>query len=463
MSHKRIRLILPLLLSLGLTLSCSQLPGGQSAPTPTAGAVLSGATATAAATRTQAVATSTPAATQSPAVTATPVSAEGAGGTTITPAPSGEALPRLEAGEALTVTTINMLSETAGWGIGRGTSDPHDHVLRTTDGGSTWQDVSPPERLASPEGELAATGFFQDADNAWVTYAARNGELLSVAAAVVWRTRDAGLTWSSSQPLNLADVEGSFPSDLFMADGLHGWLLTHVGAGMNHDYVILFATGDGGQTWARVADPLSTDPNQLQQSCGKTGLGFLNAQTGWVTGDCHGVAPGVYLYRADDGGHAWQPVTLPAPANAAGLFTQETMGCGSYPVAFLSPQTVRLAVYCQDFNLNQAKVYLYASDDAGQSWQISPLPGRDSAFLDAQTGWSVAEGDVNNPRAARKLSMTADGGRTWTDLGTVTWSSRLDFVSPLLGWGVARAGDEVALVHTTDGGKTWKLMQPRAG
>src|SRR5574342_49689 len=123
------------------------------------------------------------------------------------------------------------------------------------------------------------------------------------------------------------------------------------------------------------------------------------------------------------------------------------MGCGSYPVAFLPPQTVRLAVYCQDFNLNQAKVYLYASGDAGENWQISTLPGRDTTFLDAQTGWSVAEGDVNDPRAARKLSQTVDGGQTWTDLTSVTWSSRLDFVSPELGWGVARAGEEVALVH----------------
>src|SRR5574342_147319 len=120
MSHKRFRLALPIVLSLALTLGCRQLPLPARTPLPGPGTVLAGATATA----------------------------------TATPAPSGKPLPRLAAGEALTMTTINMLDETAGWGIGHGTSDPHDHVLRPSDGGSTWQDVSPPAGPAASEAEL---------------------------------------------------------------------------------------------------------------------------------------------------------------------------------------------------------------------------------------------------------------------------------------------------------------------
>ena len=63
---------------------------------------------------------------------------------TATPAPC-QCHPALPCGQEFTVTTIHMLDATTGWAIGGLGSLVGDHVLFTSDGGSTWTDVTPPE------------------------------------------------------------------------------------------------------------------------------------------------------------------------------------------------------------------------------------------------------------------------------------------------------------------------------
>ncbi len=448
---KHTKVSLPILLGLALSLACSRLPlGGQPIPGPAT--VAAGITQTFVAGQGQAVGAATP--TTAPDATRPPA------GAPTDSAADGGARPRLAPGQPANIIRLNMLDAATGWAVGFAPNDPSEYVLRTTDGGQTWVDVSPPVAPGTP---WAATAFFLDANQAWVTLAHAEAPPLSGTPAVVWHTQDAGQNWSPSQPLNLSDAEYSAPSHLLFVDNLRGWLLTHVGAGMNHDYVMLFATGDGGQTWSRLADPLSTAPNGLPMSCGKTDLAFLDAQTGWVAGDCHGVAPGVYFHRTADGGLTWQPQVLPPPPGAANLFSLETVGCGTYSLRPLPPQTLKAAVYCQDFVSGEVTVWIYSSADAGQNWDASPLPGRDLFFLDANTVWSAAEGDVNDPNAPRHLYRSDDGGQSWADITTVNWGPQLDFIDANTGWAVARAGEELALVHSTDAGANWQLLNPTTG
>ena len=458
-----------------LTLACSQLPlGGSTIPGPaTVEAALTGTHA--AAEGQPPPATPTVAATDAPTTESLPTQAATTPATatppedpdTVTqPAASATspvvegARPRLSAGQPANIVRLNMLDTTNGWAVGYPANDPSHYILRTADGGQTWVDVSPPVPSGTP---WAATAFFLDNDRAWVTFANSEAPPLPAEPALVWRTQDGGQTWHAGQPLNLSDAEYSAPSDLVFVDHLRGWLLTHVGAGMNHDYVMLFTTGDGGQTWQRIADPLSTAADGLPMSCGKTGIAFLNAETGWVGGDCHGVAPGVYFHRTDDGGVTWQPQALPPPPGAASLFTNETVGCGTYSLSPLPPQTLKLALVCQDFVNSEVTVWVYGSPDAGQTWEASPLPGRDLFFLDPNLVWSIAEGDVNNPNAPRQIYRSDDGGQSWAELNTVNWGAQLDFVSPEEGWAVATAGEETALVHSSDGGSSWQLIEPTVG
>ncbi len=104
-------------------------------------------------------------------------------------------------------------------------------------------------------GHKAATGFFQDAHTAWVTYAIGGGTPVPTQP-VVWHTTDGGATWTASQPLDVTGLAEIYvPSELQFVAGQTGWLLVHVGAGMNHDYVALYRSTDGGATWTRILDP----------------------------------------------------------------------------------------------------------------------------------------------------------------------------------------------------------------
>jgi photosystem II stability/assembly factor-like uncharacterized protein len=365
---------------------------------------------------------------------------------------TGPVLSRFESGQSVTITSIRMQDAVNGWAIG-GWGEGSDHVLITADGGQTWRDVTPPEP-APTEGNLAALGYFLETRTAWVLYHGQN-EMAIPTTVAVWRTRDGGQTWQSSLPLDIQGLNEIFwPSDLVFADEQNGWLMAHVGAGMSHDYVALFRTQDGGQSWTRLIDPYGDSEIQI---CQKTGLVFPSAQNGWLTGDCGGVMAGAFLFQTTDGGQSWQPVTLPDPADAPRLLSDSSSGfCGTQSPVFTSPQAGKLIVRCMDTTQDPyvTQFYLYTTSDGGATWVPASSPAGTLAFEAGDTGWALG----------RDLFHTTDGGQTWTKVKTVNWDGQFSFVSDTLGWAVARAetdtGTRIALVQTTDGGKTWTIIHP---
>jgi len=344
-----------------------------------------------------------------------------------------------------------MFNPTQGWGIG-GQEDPGDHVLKTNDGGQTWVDVSPPEEAPALGERKAVLGFFSDINTAWVTYYLSGGA--PGAVAIVWRTSDGGQTWEASQPLDLDQLnqEAYLPSHLQFVDGQHGWLLAHVGAGMSHDYIAIFASSDGGLTWKRLLDPY-TDGGV--QACWKSALFFADAQNGWLTGTCGGVAPGVLLFRSGDGGVTWQQVDLPAPQEKPTLFTDFEMACGSDHPTFLNPQTGYIAVSCDDYSQTptSSEHYLYFTQDGGTTWSSTPYPGGSLTFFAPNLGLALG----------RDIYKTQDGGRTWAKVKSLAWDGQFNFINEQLGWAVARADTRIALVATQNGGQTWAEFHPRIG
>ncbi len=380
--------------------------------------------------------------------------------------PEGPPIAHLAAGQPVTITTITMLDANNGWAVG-GVTDMRlgvgDHVLRTSDGGQTWRDVTPPEPAPAEPPGGSAIGFYQDANTAWVTYSYYAPP--STPGNFVWRTADGGQTWQASQPLDISGLGDFFgPSDMVFVDDQTGWMLVHVGAGMNHDYVALYATHDGGQTWETLLDPFT---DNFPQGCGKTGMVFMTPQTGWITGNCNGVAQGLFFQRTDDGGRTWQPVEAPPPAGApADLFTRDDRACGTESPAPVSSQALLLAVVCRDFD-NQVNNYLYSAAGADwQTWTSTTLPAYDALgsleLLNAATGWTIGAQD-GDPFSAgpRQLYQTTDGGGTWTPLKELNWRGQLNFVDEQTGWAVAQSGEAVALVQTTDGGQSWQIVQPQ--
>ncbi len=444
--------------------ACSPIPVAEETPTLAATQVAPTPAPTHAPTATPVPATkSSPSPTPIPP-TATEVPSSTPEAETATPETGGPAINpivHLAAGQPVTVTTIHMLDATTGWAVSQAEGDPDDHVLRTADGGLTWRDVTPPENTdpAAPLGN-GATTFFMDANTAWAAYYDRTIGPVTTSP-VVWRTTDAGKTWTQSQPLDVKDAAFYSPSDIVFVDTRSGWLMAHVDAGMMHDYVFVFATADGGQSWEQVVDPFK---DNLPQGCGKNGMTFVDAKTGWVMGDCQGVQPGPpYLQKTTDGGRTWQALALPPPPDRADLFTRDDAACGAYALKFFSPQSAVMAVKCLFFTTNPLRTdsFLYTTTDGGQTWRSSASPASQVTFLNPNVGWALTAGDPNNPAAPRDLYQTGNSGQTWTKIKSVNWDGQLDFVTDQEGWTAAKAGDAVALVHTTDGGKTWKEIKPQ--
>ncbi len=345
-----------------------------------------------------------------------------------------------------------MIDASMGWAIG-GLVGAGDHVLYTTDGGSAWKDVTPPEPEAASGDLQAATGFFQDSQTAWVTYAI-NGDSSVPPQVVVWHTSDAGLSWQSSQPLDLSGLSEFYvPSVLQFVAGQDGWLLVHVGVGMNHDYVVLYRTNDSGTSWSRILDPYNDGGIQ---SCSKTSMLFTDATHGWLTGDCNGVKAGALLYKSTDAGSTWQEVSLPEPVTYPGLFSNDAMvACGSYDPFFFGNDVGHLSVKCQDYQGTQItySYYVYTTLDGGSTWTMTTYPGEALYFITPDTGWALS----------KVINISLDGGSTWKAISDVTWSAQMDFINERAGWGIAREDNQVALVKTEDGGTKWTMLVPTVG
>jgi photosystem II stability/assembly factor-like uncharacterized protein len=433
---KRLFVVFSLLGILALLLAC-QMPLLSSTPTavpPTSAAATSLPIDTFATQTAQALLpSSTPAAT--PMATSAPT----------TP------IAHLASGTQLTITDIHMETTSNGWGTGTGPSDQTVHILRTADGGNTWSDVTPPEGAVSGFSSVPAA-FFMDDAKAWVAYSQAtdsNGNLVN--PALVWYTQDGGATWTSSQALPANNGTDFFsPGEFAFSDAQHGWLMVHVGVGMMHDYVYVFATADGGATWAKVVDPTNST---LWMSCSKTGLAFIDANNGWATGDCQGVAPGLFLYRTMDGGNTWAQATISAPAGKPNMFTDQNSGCGSYSMNFLDANNGEMIVTCITSNSSSMTKlsWIYTTTDGGQNWTSHALPADSGQyqFLDVGHGYYVSG----------HIYKTIDSGASWSSIIPVSWNGQPDFVDMSNGWIVAKNGTDIALVKTTNAAVNWAIIK----
>jgi photosystem II stability/assembly factor-like uncharacterized protein len=348
-----------------------------------------------------------------------------------------------------------MVSIVQGWAIG-GLKKASDHVFYTLDGGQTWRDVTPPQPAPGAGVSYAALGYFPDLDTAWVAYGYPAGSGGAVPFIYVWKTDDSGSTWTySSIDASLVSGEAFSPYYLNFADNQHGWLMVFLGSGMMHAYVALYKTIDGGITWTDILDP-STD-NDIQ-SFSKTGMVFVDPQTGWLTRDAQGVDAAPHIFRSTDSGVTWTRLDLPATVDVSNLY--DSYACGTYSPNAFSALAVTIAMKCLDNSTYKIeKDYTYSTSDGGVTWQMYQLPadytfGEGVRFFSPQTGLALG----------RKIYQTSDGGKTWKFIQQVTWDGQFSFLSGLnstFGWAyVFNDQGETALVKTEDGGMTWKILHP---
>jgi photosystem II stability/assembly factor-like uncharacterized protein len=335
------------------------------------------------------------------------------------------------------LSSIHMVDTGIGWAV-----TDKGHILRTIDGGVHWKDVTPkyPPTFPIPIQQSVVTNFL-GSSFAWA--AVSNAD---AAATLILRTSDGGQTWQNTIIPTSTVVQITF------VDFQHGWILSKRPVATYAETIDVFRSTDGGRTWGKVASAFASSldippPGQLPFSGMKTGLGFLNATTGWVTGS-YPVNGYILLYATHDGGSRWDPQKLPlSPKEASAHLSL------SPPMFFNATDGLLPVSFDTD---SGSSLDIYVTHDGGTTWKgttpVVALAGV-SAFIDVDHGWA-SDGNL--------LSMTGDGGQSWTKLSTSTNFknvSGLDFVSSTIGWAIASTGtSSSSLLKTVDGGLTWTVI-----
>lgn len=383
---------------------------------------------------------------------------------TSTPVPTEEA-HGLNPGTPISIASIHMLDTSQGWAVGEVDTDLNDRILITQDGGQHWRDRTPYAALsiAPPEG-LSAIAAFGSAQKAWVAYASLSPQT-SQSQAFIWITVDGGISWQKSAVLDLGGAEQGFfrPGILgFLPDQQHGWLLVHLEAQMNHDYVAIFTTSDGGRTWQRTVDPQN---NPELMSCTKSALVFSTDKIAWLAGNCPGLMPALFLYRSTDGGRNWTHIS-PSPPNGqpGDFFSSGQIACGISSWVYTASRDLMFLLRCDNFTQDITLSWLYSSHDSGLTWEASPLPVPygSLSFRSRGEGWLLGA-FASAPTANQELYHSIDSGRTWVPVIPVGWLGVPEFVTSTKGWVAAQSRGDRALVRTEDGGETWQVINPIIG
>jgi photosystem II stability/assembly factor-like uncharacterized protein len=319
------------------------------------------------------------------------VAVTGCAGAPPRPAPAKVAA-RVTAQAPVLLDQPQMTSATTGWTLrwtqwGRNKSE----LVRTTDGGRTWTDVTPPAMATMlTGGSLATVLRAVDGEHAWVAICCtkyRNGWPTEV-----FVTADGGRTWTESEPVD-GPMLGS-PASLGVAGTDDAWLVLASEATPGPAvFSGLYRTDDGGRHWSRLSTNVPPD-------CDNARLTVATASAMWMS--CAPSRPSLLVSR--DGGRHWAAPVLPA------LPCADSCGSGAGPQFF--GQTGFLVV-----GGTASQPSLLVSHNLGLTWQRATLPRGAGKYPDVQF-LSPSDGIVMPlvPEGNRVPTayITVNGGRTWT-------------------------------------------------
>jgi photosystem II stability/assembly factor-like uncharacterized protein len=308
-----------------------------------------------------------------------------------------------KSGVAARLRGVSAVNERVAWASGaQGT------VVRTADGGATWQKLTVPD---------AAELDFRDVDAVSETTA----YVLSIgkgAASRIFKTTDAGAHW---QRQFANDDPEAFYDAMAFWDASRGLAISD---SVNGRFVIL-TTRDGGNSWTRV--PASALPPALPNEGAFAGSG-TNIAVGeggraWIG---TGAATRARVLRTADGGATWAIADTPlAASESSGIFS----------VAFRNPRTGMIVG--GDFRREQAAEGIAAStSDGGVTWKaIRGLGGFRSAV--APVPGTVRSWVAVGPTGA---DISADNGQSWWPIPGDGYHAFTFAPRGHVGWGAGEGG-----------------------
>ena len=318
---------------------------------------------------------------------------------------------------------VSAVNDRVAWASGSGGT-----VVRTSDGGATWQTLSVPD---------AAKLDFRDVDaiDERVAYVHSVG---SGESSRIYKTTDAGKTWTlqfmNTDPQAFFDAMAFWDAErgLAFSDSVDGQL-------------VILRTDDGGKAWRRVPAeglPPALDTEGAFAASG-TNIAVWGRDHAWI-----GTSRSRVL-RSTDGGRTWSAATAPlATGSSAGIFS----------IAFRDAQ--HGIVVGGDYRKEAEAVDNAAiTIDGGRTWTaVKGLSGFRSVVSyvpGAATPSLIAVG----PQGA---DQSSDDGRTWiplpgsSGLHTFAFAPRRSIGGPrradfarwgVIGWGAGEKGRIMRLTY----------------
>jgi photosystem II stability/assembly factor-like uncharacterized protein len=278
---------------------------------------------------------------------------------------------------------VSAVNSHVAWTSGKGT------VLRTTDGGASWQAVTPPDAAALDFRDI-------EAFDAWHAVALTAG---AADTSRVYRTSDGGRTWAvafrNDDPAAFYDCMAFFDRfrGLAMSDPVDGKFR-------------VLSTHDGGRSWQRV--PEENFPPALPGEFGFAASGQCVTTAGprdaWLA---TGGGATARVLHSGDGGRHWTVADTPLSSSAS---------TGVFSVAFRTPR--QGVVLGGDYKHPASLVAGVAwSGDGGATWEGPAQPP--FGYRSGADWW----GDAVVAVGPTGSDASRDGGRTWRSLGATSFDT----------------------------------------
>ncbi|MEU5990886.1 oxidoreductase [Spirillospora sp. NPDC047418] len=281
-------------------------------------------------------------------------------------------------------------------------------VLRTTDGGRSWQDVAPP----------GAAGLeFRDIE----AFDARRAVVLAIGegdASRVYRTSDGGRTWTLGFQ---NDDPAAFYDCVTFFDSRHGLAMSDPVDGKFR----IISTRDGGRSW-RVL-PSSGMPPALEGEAGFAASGQCLVSHGsrdvWLA---TGGGSRSRVFHSGDRGRTWTVADTPLPSSPSQ---------GVFAVAFRDSR--HGVAVGGDYRPGEPSPSAAATtSDGGRTWQPARRPPSEYR---SGVAWPASSGPVALAVGPTGSDATFTGGRTWTRFDTGSYDT-VDCTPDLACWAAGEQG-----------------------